>query len=692
MPKQQKSSIQVTNIIPFTPKGKTPADNLEEFNEHCQKKLSIYKEQGGFNVNSWKTETTKSKVTMRFSIYNNGKNNKEFAPFEDPFLLFAKSYIRYKQSIKESSAIKNEIVVLQVIYEALTELYAEPDILKTDGLVQQKSEQILNKRYPGSDRLYRYGGSLETLYSFLIKKGFTPALPRWKHPWKRRRSKADRTDQKSREWQEGRCPSRHVMLSLADCFSRATTPEDRYWSSVLTLLMFAPGRAGELQDLTVDCLGEEDGYHYISWIGEKGFGATRKWIPNDLIEPVKEAIQRLIEIGQPAREAAKFAYENPDRFMRHPDCNTPDDFPEYKPLNALELAHAMHLPNTIKKITKGNLNPNGKTAHNDAFKAKWSKKLLAKGPITYQSLAKYTLSKYKDRYWPKLGASEHNIWDSLLLVRENEFHKTFETKAFSWTLPDANLVNDQLKRRLMPTIFQRFGLKDENGDEIGLTSHQLRVWLSTMAERGGMDSWQLAQWAGRSRIQDNRHYDLRTNKERIEQSREILLLTERPTALQAIKLNLPVAYADLGINRVGVADITEYGMCIHDYAMSPCLKGGECMTCKEHVCIKGMPKTLGRIKQLKSMVASQLEKAKKDASSGAFGADRWVTHLGWKLAHISTMVQLMESNTTPEGAVLWVPPEHDPSPIRRALQEQGQVPLAQTNSPSIDSIKKLLEL
>jgi len=690
--KQRRGALQVSNVIHFTPRWKTPSDNLIDLIEHCRANLAIYEDQGGFNVDEWRTVSTKSKRTMRFSSYSDSATGKEFTSFAEPFLSFAKSYVRYKQSIKESSAIGHEVVVLQAIYEALIALHGDPDILQADGLVQQKAEQILNQRYPGSDSLYRYGGSLEALYRFLVQKGITPALPEWKRSWKRRRAKAGRTDEESRKWQEDRCPSQHQMLALADCFSRVKTPEDRYWSSVITLLMFAPGRAGELHDLTVDCLCQEDGYYYVSWIGEKGFGTTRKWVPEHMVETVQEAVRRLIEIGQPARMAAKFAYENPNTFMRHSDCITSDGFSERKPLNALEFAGAVHLLGAVKAIKEKGIGVDGKGAWARAVKTKWAQKLLEEGPITYQGLARFTVSKYQDRYWPQLSTSDRKIWDSLLLIRENEFHDEFTVKAFSWRLPDVNSLNDQLKQRIAPTIFQRFGIKDENGEDIGMTSHQLRVWLSTMAERGGMDSWQLAQWAGRSRIQDNRHYDLRTRQEVIDQSREIMVLTERPTALQAIKLNLPVAYADLGINRVGVADVTEYGMCVHDYAMSPCSKGGECMTCKEHVCIKWMPKTLNRIKQLESMVASQLEKAKVDASSGAFGADRWVTHLGWKLAHISTQIRLLESDDTPDGAVLWIPPEHDPSPIKRALHERGHEISKDNDLPDMGSIKQIMGL
>ena len=70
--------------------------------------------------------------------------------------------------------------------------------------------------------------------------------------------------------------------------------------------------------------------YYISWESEKGFGATRKWIPNSLVKPVNEAVNQLTEIGKPAREAAKFVYENPGVFMRHSGCTTTESFPENK--------------------------------------------------------------------------------------------------------------------------------------------------------------------------------------------------------------------------------------------------------------------------------------------------------------------------------------------------------------------------
>lgn len=574
------------------------------------------------------------------------------------------------------------MVAIRQLHDALIEVHDVPDVLRTDGLVITKLEELTKARVSNKDRLNKVGYQVEILLEFIReKKRFVPSLPSWKNPWEKQKAKAERTDKESREWQEVRCPSMHQMLALADCFANAETPEDKYWSSILVLLMFAPGRAGELSDLTVDCLHwGENGSLGVRWYAEKGFGYTVKWVPKDLEQTVVEAYERLIEISRPAREAAQFCFDNPSVFLRHDRCVTSENFPENKPLHAVQFAYAMAFGDaSIEKLVKKTKNFDSITAWNvlGAHASKWIKELRKEGNPSYQDLARYTAKEYQSASWPNLPSVDLPVWESLVLTRDREFNNTAQPREFSWCLPNVNQLNDQLSTRTglknpRKTIFQRFGFKDEDGSDIYMTSHQLRVWLSTNAERGGMDAWQLARWAGRARIADNRHYDLRTQEEREEQVKAIMLFEERPTALEAIKVNLPVSYKDLGVNRIGIADPTVYGMCVHDFSMTPCIKGGgeECMTCKEHACIKGMPKTLERIKLLEENIKSQLHKAEAAAGDLIFGADRWVTHLGWKLAHIRTVRQMMESEDTPEGTVIWIPPEHDPSPTKRALEQR----------------------
>lgn len=69
------------------------------------------------------------------------------------------------------------------------------------------------------------------------------------------------------------------MFVLVDCFVNVEILEDKYWLSVIILLMFVLGRVGELLELIVDCLyWGENGVFGVRWYVEKGFGYMIKWV------------------------------------------------------------------------------------------------------------------------------------------------------------------------------------------------------------------------------------------------------------------------------------------------------------------------------------------------------------------------------------------------------------------------------
>jgi hypothetical protein len=279
--------------------------------------------------------------------------------------------------------------------------------------------------------------------------------------------------------------------------------------------------------------------------------------------------------------------------------------------------------------------------------------------------------KIEGSFWPFIDANRSvKVWDALCLHREFEFHAGFAPREDSWRLPAVNEVN----ARFNPGkgVYLLAGMRDADGRAIKLTTHQPRHWLSTMSERAGMDDYTLAQWAGRARVADNRHYDHRSAGERLEEARA-LIIGERPSLLDRFKGRQPVTFQELGIDRLGTAIATLYGICTHDYAMAPCMKQRECMTCKEHRCIKGDHVTLERIILLEAQTQRLLDLAQRAHDDGEFGADRWVDNHKWKLANVRTMRILLEQNSLPDGTVLGIPDGHDPSPVLRALIELGLV-------------------
>lgn len=684
------------------PKAKLSAQqNMDDFIFHCRNELSLY----NWNDIVWKHTRTGKRVASftRYGI-SNANYPKSSDIFQEPFLSQVKAYVRYNQSIKETTSIGNfPMYAFKIIYDVMVALDYSPSLLKIDGVIQQSSAIELTSRYDNLDVRYKVGAALVKIYDFIRTKGFCPGLPEWKSPHRKPIAKASRTDSESVKWQEKRLPTLHEMTSIADCFAEASTDKDLFWSAVIVMLMFAPSRAGELASLTTDCLIERDGNLYIRWYGKKGFGAYSKVVPKVLEPSVREAVRRLIDLGEPARRAARFAYDNPGQFLHHESCLTPKDYPQNKPLTSHEVGAALGI--TLPVNCKVN------TASAWSKIGSWVKQTRDDySYVTYEAIASRVHDKYfgasfasNQEVEPKAGDSDKPLWDSLIIHCDKQFHEVKETSPFSWVTLNVNLLNDQLGGRVTNTskiksIFDRMGKVNADGGSIRLTSHQIRVWLSTLAERAGMDDWTLAHWAARVDIKQNENYDLRTKDEIRIPSKTIMApefssdpavalanLKNRPSALELVRMNQPVAYIDLGKHIVGAAQSTLYGFCTTDWAQSPCLKAHQCMTCKEHRCVKGDEEKLNNLKRHRDFLILQLERSRQAVGEEWHGADQWndkylydlgeaskkIQELTINLTTTETVVRIMEDSSVPNGAIVSIPPEYDPDPVERALNSHG---------------------
>ncbi|WP_227672225.1 hypothetical protein [Psychrobacter urativorans] len=690
----------MTEVIPFKPKHKVECEkNLLDFVERAKHDLSIYEDQGGFNSDNWKVTSKNGRtLSMHFTGPKpQGKKTGELMlqPFKD----FAKAYMRDLQTWKERNPAQY-MVVLKTIYETLIETNGKADILDFNGTSLRKTTESLERRL-SKDALYRAGQFLEKLLNDIREYKINLTIPTWKNPWKRPNEKASGTSHEDRAWQENRLMTSHQISCLADAFCLAKTPYEQFYSSQAVLLMAAPSRGGELHFLTKDCLFETTAFKEvvdasgkvvkeehtilnIRWVAAKGGGFIPKPV-HPLIEPtVREAVRRLIDIGEPARRAAQWSIKRPNEFYRHDACITKEDHHEDDPLTILEFAAAMglsqdNLPNDVSESIE-------KSVFLRFYKQKWIQKLFEiKDYVTYRDLAAYTVQNYKKPFpkFPNLSEINKPVSDMLCIVRDNELHSGFQPKGYSFTAPTINQLNDALgsihdriQSKTSQSLFTSVGLKEENGDNFVITSHQIRVWLSTMAERGEMESLDLAMFAGRSRIQDNRAYDLRPMEELAKESRKLINLGledyDGTKALQAVKVNVPVTFEMLGHkNRYGVVQASGFGYCEHDWTMSPCSKAGECVTCKEHSCIKGMPNTKERLLELEQVVKRELNRAVEADNNDYSGANSWVIYQSKKLAIIKTLLTYLDNDEYPEGLIIRVPEELDVSLTRIALNELG---------------------
>jgi hypothetical protein len=417
---------------------------------------------------------------------------------------------------------------------------------------------------------------------------------------------------------------------------------------------------------------------YVRWFSEKGTGDNKKWVFSWFEEAVQEAFDTLIKISEPARVAAKFAHDNPGRYMIHENCVTSKSHPQNIPLTDIELAKALCFTSLLNKSGDA-INSSDRIAKFPSF----LKPFIDNNP-TYAQLAEAVVSYYKTNDWPKYHRQcSFPVWENLLLFREYEFHCDYPAKPFSWTLPNVNMINTQLSGHLIynvytPSLFERLGLADVNGGKIVITTHDLRRWHNTRAMQEGATELEIAWASGRKDITQNRAYDLRTPEQIADRLHEITIKSKSQVISrdqiplhERIQWNLPVHRSDLIKEEVGhqTVHIGAMGGCVKIVTEPDCLKCRQCHSCSKHVIVKGVPGCLDYFIEEERRLNFQWNSI-QDRRYEPY-MQRTVMHVGTELGFVRGRRKILEDSKVPDGTVIQIPKDFDPSEIRLGLQEQG---------------------
>jgi hypothetical protein len=233
----------MSNVINFAGGiHENPGKNLEDFIDHAKNDLTLY----DWPENKWIVTIGARNVTLLFAKH--GSTAYDWVPFNDPFMDFAKAYIREVQTLNEITSRYIDITALRYIFDALEKVTGTYDITRVSGAVIIEAANHIDARENDKTRQYQIGGKFEKILNFLRSTSFIcPNLPGFvaKQRWKRQGDKTQRTDEVGKEHRETRLPSDHVMKQFIYAFRLAESSKDRYWASVGILLLFAPNRAGE---------------------------------------------------------------------------------------------------------------------------------------------------------------------------------------------------------------------------------------------------------------------------------------------------------------------------------------------------------------------------------------------------------------------------------------------------------------
>ncbi|WP_235041088.1 hypothetical protein [Vreelandella profundi] len=694
------------------------------------RKLSIYGGEDGWDANTWVTTTLRSPITIAFcELRTHGR--KPFVPMQEPFLEFAKAYVRHNQYNKERVPIKSLLLALRFVYAALKELHSVPDILKVDGSVQELVFEKLVAWYGSKRRrsTHYIGLELMSLYTELRKQGIHPALPHWQSPWKSDNRSSSMTPS-AIAWRKDKTPDDRKLATVLVAFELAKTDKDQYWSSLALLLAFASSRGGELVDLREDSLIDE---HYtdrygrtkrrvgLRWFSEKGFGANVKWVPrlpssngnetqeSRLMDMVVQAFKRLLRLSEPARKAAKLAYDTHGTvYPIHELCITSKNYPQDRVLNDMETAHAMCRTANLDR-TGRQFWPNIRASRTYSG---WHLPCFKDGNPTYQDIAQADYQKFKNKlpHWPHTSNSGRvKVWESLILHQWNQFHDNSFKSVYpnSYCLITTTQLCNQLSgkwekgEKTMFSLFDRLGLTMDDGSPIQLVSHDFRRWHGTRGRAlafKGLSEHRLRMLAGRQDILQNDAYDFNTPEQKAAQYRQLIGISSDNLPLhKRLVVGTPIYRHELLGRALGVhgvpqpIQIGEFGGCTHSISEPPCMKGGDCLTCSEKKYIKGAPGCLERLREAASHHKAEfdaLEAWQKERDQ--LGVDQWMTYNVIRYAIAESLVRQMEDPTIADGTVLGVDEHFDPSPLKVNLMAKGfEVPEKSQDSVT-QEINKLL--
>lgn len=289
-------------------------------------------------------------------------------------------------------------------------------------------------------------------------------------------------------------PSVAAIRAMAHVFVHAEEPVDQFIGATLALLHCAPQRINETVRLAVDCEVEQKDssgavQYGLRWPPSKGFKNSIKWILPSMAEVARQAITMLKAASAEASVIARWYEEHTQEIYLHPQ------------VEHLRSAERLR-PEEVSLILIG--------VEDAVAGIEWCKR--EKVP---RRNSMYAFDDIQDRVLKKLpkgfpyAQPGLKFSEALFTIRRFEL----DAKLRAYTCIIDYLSSDQIAGRIgygggvRQTVFERFGLTEDDGSPVSLTSHQVRHYLNTLAQANGASQIDIAMWSGRADVGQNKAYD-----------------------------------------------------------------------------------------------------------------------------------------------------------------------------------------
>lgn len=706
------------NVIPFVPKAKKEAiKSLYDFIDWAKEQICWYDLPSDPVV--WEADSWFKWGLKNTRVSKLGCKNEFICP---EFVDFVKAYI-FRETVIGQNVAATTMMALRCLEAAFIDMGKKADSTMLTAAVFDKACVLADSSFVGRSP-YQVSLKLKRIHEFVHDSYIVAVRFTWEPQIKAPKLNLRDSEAEAKK----KLPSEESLLALGEMFNnRPELPDDILITSAVAIMLSHPCRIGELVYLKNNCLTTEldsTGREqlYMIWYSEKGFGNNKKIIPDSMAEICKEAVRRMQSITEEARKYAKWLEENPDEFPPH---STVPKKGLDEPLLIEEICSALLLVTTkrvksraaIKRFLCGCLEGQKSSQQVKEMIRGWlegfdpvGSRVYGKGPgikaivfndtfnITLRDLNKLVRDRYLPKHFPYTDRKKITKYqEALFCFRNGAFMKTRlgAEKPFG--------LHQSLMGRISillsgaghsDSIFERHGYND-----IKVNSHAFRHWLNTNAQRANLSQELIARWSGRVDIGQNRVYNHIAPSEKSDQLSKLEPhIGEVSTGLlTALKTNNPIKMEDLKLDGQRVVHRTEFGICIHDYSEEPCAKFNNCLSCGEHICVKGDEVKLANLKKEYEYLHKSLECFRKEADSGAYGANTWLQTTMEKLKRCDQLIRVLEDPNVDKGALIWGK-DNGWTAGRNALAVRGELIVEDSNLIASDvdknvasELEKLLE-
>ncbi len=266
--------------------------NIAQYIHTAKNDLTVFGKDLDWENNNWKKARinfSNSECTSRVLTHE--------TTMAEPFLSFAKAYLRTSQGLKPAKAMR-EISALKCVEFVLRKRYEKPrpeDISNTvlDDAAQHGIERYTpTVAYAVGRELARLGVEIESLKLSAYRIDWTNPVTRVTHL-------SARTGPEAKAHRDSRMPCTEALDALAEIFAaNPVHPRDILTSSTMALLSGAPFRISQALALYVDCETTERRNN-----GEPAYGLLApsskladihtKWVPTVMWPIVQESLRRI---------------------------------------------------------------------------------------------------------------------------------------------------------------------------------------------------------------------------------------------------------------------------------------------------------------------------------------------------------------------------------------------------------------